>query len=54
MKIKSTETFLKLNGDGLKISELGILNWDNAEIKEIEISKIIWNAKSNLLEIINE
>ena len=49
VKIKSTETFLKLNGDGLKISELGILNWDNAEIKEkFEISKIIWNAKKQL------
>ncbi|MEX5440593.1 DUF1887 family protein [Acinetobacter indicus] len=49
VKIESTETFLQLNGDGLKISEPGILNWDNAETQEkFEISKIIWNAKKKL------
>lgn len=48
-KIESTETFLELNGDGLKISTHGILDWSDIEtLSKFEVSKTIWNAKKQL------
>lgn len=49
VKIESTETFLRLNGDGLKVSDPGILAWNDEDTqKKVQISKIIWNAKEIL------
>lgn len=48
-KIDSTGTFLKLNGDGLKISEEGWFDWNDSEnISKLKASKSIWQAKKTL------
>jgi hypothetical protein len=48
-EITNVEHFLNLNGDGLKISKSGKVDWENElENRKIQASKVIWNNRSKI------